>query len=35
MNAEKIFINGNIYTMDDDQFHAEALMTVVGGNHYE
>lgn len=27
MIAEKIFINGNIYTMDDDQFHAEALAT--------
>jgi len=27
MLAEKIFINGNIYTMDDDQFHAEALAT--------
>lgn len=27
MNAERIFINGNIYTMDDDQFHAEALAT--------
>ena len=27
MLAEKIFVNGNIYTMDDDQFHAEALAT--------
>ncbi|MBR6501014.1 MAG: amidohydrolase family protein, partial [Firmicutes bacterium] len=27
MNAEKVFINGNIYTMNDDQFHAEALAT--------
>ena len=26
MKAERIFINGNIYTMDDDNFHAEALV---------
>ncbi|MBO5666798.1 MAG: amidohydrolase family protein, partial [Firmicutes bacterium] len=27
MKAEKVFINGNIYTMKDDKFHAEALAT--------
>ncbi|MBR7148296.1 MAG: amidohydrolase, partial [Firmicutes bacterium] len=27
MRAEKLFINGNIYTMDDEKTHAEALAT--------